>query len=654
MRLGFIITLLLASIPLFAQDYVTKQNADKKAVKYYEKARQFNRAEDWSNALKQLDKALVESPNFIDALLAKAATLFQQGNYADAKVHYEKVMNLDPGYRPRAVYELAVTEERLQHYDNAADYFEQYITLEKRNEQLIKLAKKRLETARFTAVALKNPVPFEPQPLGDEVNSPAPEVLPALTADGEYLIFTRVVNNQEDFYISQKTKDGWGNTRALTGVNTPLNEGAQSISADGKFLVFTACNRKSGLGGCDLYYASVRNDRWTPAENMGKAINSGKWDSTPSISANGRVLYFASDRNGGQGGRDLWVSNLTAEGWSTPQNLGPKINSPGDEQSPFIHADGKTLYFMSNGHAGMGKFDLYFIRKGEDGTWGEPQNLGYPINTTANEGALIVSLDGKTAYFATDKKMGAKEREQVADLKGDSDIYQFELHAEARPQPATYLKAEVFDAETKAPLAAIVEINELPAGSTFMKVRADQEGQFLICIPAGQSYSLNVAAEGYLFHSENFDLTGKNDLHKPFLMRIGLTPIPPAEATAELPVAKPVILKNVFFETASASLKPASRTELDRLRDLLQENPSLRIQINGHTDNVGSDVDNQKLSEARAKAVYDYLIDQGIAAERLQFKGFGESAPIDTNDSEPGRRNNRRTEFVVLNNTPSR
>ena len=610
--------------------------------------------EDWDNAAKQLDKALAESPDFIDAHLAKAATLFQQKNYPGAKASYELALGLAENYRPRALYELAVTEERLQQYEEAAGHFRKYLALEKRNEKLKTLASQRLANAMFAATATKHPVPFDPRPLNNQINSKAPEVLPALTADGEFLIFTRVVNGQEDFFISQKSADGWSNTRPLSGVNTPLNEGAQSISADGKFLVFTACNRKGGLGSCDLYYASVREERWTPAQNIGSPINSGKWDSTPSISANGRVLYFASERSGGQGGRDLWVSYLTSEGWSVPENLGAQINTPGDEQSPFIHADGETLYFMSNGHPGMGKFDLYFVRKQSDGSWGEIQNLGYPINTTANEGALIISLDGTTAYFATDKKMTAGQLDQVPDLKGDSDIYEFALHDAARPQPVTYLKAEVYDAESGEPLSAIAEIDELITGNPFIKIRADQKGQFLICIPAGKSYSLNVAAKDYLFHSENFDLTGKSSLHDPFLMRIGLYPIPRNESADGLPIAAPIILKNVFFATASATLKPESRVELDRLRNLLRENPQMKIQINGHTDSVGSDNDNQKLSEARAKAVYDYLILEGIAAERLRFKGFGESKPIDTNDSESGRRNNRRTEFVVLNNNPPR
>ncbi len=650
MRIGIALTFILFTTFVEAQTtFVTKKTADKKALKYYEKAQEYNRAEDWQNALKQLEKAAGESPDFIDVYLAKAAIYYDQGDFNEAKANFEKAFALNINYRPRAIYQLAITEQKLRDFASAAEHFEQFIQLEKRNQGLIQRARRHLENARFAKQAIANPVPFTPKKLNGNINTADPEVLPALTADGEFLIFTRLVNRQEDLFISKLVDGEWQVAKPLVGINSSQNEGTQSISADGKFLVFTACNRKGGAGSCDLYYSAIQDNQWISAQNMGSPINSRSWESTPSISANSRTLFFASDRPGGQGGRDLWVSYLEPDGWSLPVNLGPNINSSGDEQSPFIHADGQTLYFMSDGLTGMGNFDLYFSKKQEDGTWGKPQNLGYPINTTANEGAMIVSLDGKTAYFATDKKLDETTLSESASLKADADIYQFDLPASARPNPVTYLKAEVFDAVTQEKLSAIAEINELASGNSFIKVRADKSGQFLICIPAGQSYALNVAKAGYLFYSENFDLTTDNSLEEPYVMKIGLTPIPEEAITENIPPSQPIILKNVFFESASAALKPTSRIELNRLRDLLIENPSLTIQINGHTDNVGSENDNQLLSEARAKAVMTFLIDEGINAARLQAKGYGESQPIDTNDTPDGRQNNRRTEFVVLN-----
>ena len=274
-------------------------------------------------------------------------------------------------------------------------------------------------------------------------------------------------------------------------------------------------------------------------------------------------------------------------------------------------------------------------------------NLGYPINTKANEGALIVSLDGKTAFFATDKKLSAAELENTAPLKGDADIYQFELYEEARPNLVTYVKAKVYDAKTKQPLVAIAEISELGNEEEFMKVRTDEDGTFLLCLTAGKNYALNVNKQQYLFYSDNFALANVNNLEKPYLLDIPLIPIEATLSTEE-EESQPIVLKNVFFETASAQLKSESEIELNKLKALLDQNPEMHVQINGHTDNVGQDEDNLKLSEARAKAVYTYLTNAGISASRLQFKGFGETRPIATNDTAEGRQQNRRTEFVPI------
>ncbi len=262
------------------------------------------------------------------------------------------------------------------------------------------------------------------------------------------------------------------------------------------------------------------------------------------------------------------------------------------------------------------------------------QNLGYPINTKGEEGMLVVSLDGATAYFATNRPGG----------KGGIDIYQFELPQNLRPQPVTYARARVKDASTGYPLVAKVEFTDLKTGQSYVSAFTKEDGSFLVCLPAGKDYALNVNKEKYLFYSENFNLTETATFDKPFLLNIDLQPVAIDPATAG---AKPVVLRNVFFETGSADLRAESTAELDRLVALLTDAPALKIQINGHTDNVGDDTSNQRLSEARAKAVYDYLIAKGIDADRLKYKGFGETQPMETNDTAEGRGRNRRTEFVV-------
>ena len=474
--------------------------------------------------------------------------------------------------------------------------------------------------------------------------------MPSLTADGEKLVFVRVVGRQEDFYLSQKKNGRWEEAIPLENINHPqLSEGAQSIAANGKSIVFTACERKEGMGRCDLYIAEMKNGQWQPARNLGSPINTKGWESQPSLSADGNTLYFVSDRQGGQGLIDLWVSRKdTAGHWGEPQNLGPTINTAEREQAPFIHPDGQTLYFMSDGHPGLGGFDIYFSRLQPDGSWGTPQNLGYPINTEANEGAFIVSLDGATAYFSTDRAgvLDSLMPEDRKLLRRASDIYSFELYPEARPQPVTYVKAIVREAGTRRPLIAEVDFIKLKSGQSHVQAQTDEEGEFLVVLPMGEDYALNVSKPGYLFHSENFALAEASSLTEPFLLEIELSPI--SEPTAGEPAAKPVILKNVFFETASAALRPESTAELTRLKDLLEDNPGLAIRINGHTDNVGSEEDNQLLSENRAKAVYDFLVEKGIPEERLQYKGYGESKPIATNYTAEGRQQNRRTEFEVV------
>ncbi|MEO0776313.1 MAG: OmpA family protein, partial [Bacteroidota bacterium] len=497
-------------------------------------------------------------------------------------------------------------------------------------------------------------VPFVPESIGDHINTPADEYLPSLTADGETLVFTRKDGGQEDFFISRRVENGWRKGRPMEDINTNLSEGAQSLSADGKVLVFTACNRRDGEGSCDLYFSEVKNGRWTKPANMGPPINTAAWESQPSISADGRTLYFSWAPNFNSNNRDIRVSHRRSDGaWTQPRSLGEEINTPYSEQSPFIHPDGQTLYFMSNGHPGFGSHDLFVSRLQPDGQWGTPRNLGFPINTAAAEGAMIISLDGETAYFSTDRANPAAEglsAFEKPDSKGNSDIYTFELYPEARPLPLTYVRAKVYDADTKKPLRAQVEFEELTAAEIHASSVTDRDGEFLVCLQLGKNYALNVSKEGYLFHSENFALVHR-DTGKPYVLEIGLQKIPESLAQNQakpVPAPKPIVLKNVFFDTGSADLREESFAELRRLKKLLVDNPTMRIQVSGHTDNIGSEEANFQLSTDRARSVYEFLVREGINEVRLSYKGFGESQSIDTNESAEGRQRNRRTEFMII------
>ncbi|GAB4249217.1 MAG: hypothetical protein Kow0027_12000 [Saprospiraceae bacterium] len=623
----------------FAQQaYYTARNAPPRLKKSLDKARFLAASGELSAAANELGKALEKEPRFMDGLIELGNVYNQMGDYASAELQYEKAIAIDSTYLSSLYYSLGIVEFDQDKFSEAKAHFEKFLTLEREGTNRYQNARRYLANSEFAARAVANPVPFEPKNIGSAINTAEDEYLPSLTADGEVLIFTAVRNGQEDFYRSKRADSTWMPAEPISAVNTEYNEGAQTITADGKLLIFTICNKPGGLGRCDLYFTEFKNGNWTPVRNLGRPVNSAAYESLPSLSAEGDALYFTSNRKGGFGGLDLWVSYRKPDGhWGEPVNLGSTINTPFDEQAPFIHPDGQTLYFMSKGHRGMGAYDLFLSRKDEKGNWSSPENLGYPINSRGNEGALTVSLDGKTAFYASDMPGGF----------GKNDIYYFELYEGARPQPVTYVKARVFDEATKKPLAALMEIFDLGSGQLVARKITGEDGEFLSTLPSGKDYALHVSKEGYLFYSDNFSLSGWTDFDSTFHIQVPLVKIPAgARDTGE--VSSPVVLRNVFFESGSADLLPKSRVELDKLYDLLVQNPALKIQINGHTDNVGSEQDNLELSLNRAKAVYDYLVEKGIDPGRLRYKGFGETKPVSSNDTEEGRSQNRRTEFQII------
>ncbi len=669
MRFMVIKILLVSTILLFTgsviaqPNYTTRKTVTGKTKKFYDKGMDYVIQNNNEKAIDEFEKALKIDPTFIDAQIQWAAMNYELKSYENAEIGFQKVLEIDPNYNPKVYYTLAITKKQLGKYDEAASYFQQYLESGSKNETLIIKADYQAKSCRLIDEALNNPVPFEPINLGLNINTDKYEYLPSLTADGQTLVYTTVIwedkelgiAQHEDFYYSQKINGEWRKGEPIFALNTHENEGAHNVSADGKMIVFTDCGGRSGYGKCDIFYSEKKNGQWTPAKNIGATINSSSWESQPSLSADGREIYFASNRPGGFGESDIWVSRRKVNGsWGEPVNLGNKINSSGVERSPFIHPDGQTMFYSSTGLPGMGSDDLFVVRKQGDGSWGEPKNLGFPINTKESEVSLIVSLDGKTAFISSDRDFNSPGDKAVFGefTRGSqTDIYKFELYPEARPQPVTYVKANVYDIVSLEKLIAEVEFVDLSTGNIHVSSKTDSDGEFLVCLPMGKNYSLNVSKEKYLFHSENFSLAEKTSLSEPYILNIGLQPIPDPTATADngLPKSKPIILKNVFFETAKADLRQESITELNRLKKLLKENATLRIQLNGHTDNVGSDEDNLQLSDARAKAVHDYLISGGIDENRLEYKGFGETMPIDTNDTPEGRQNNRRTEFEVIN-----
>ena len=641
------ICLIMSSCNVKAQSVVTKKDGDTKAIRLYKRGVQYMNAREPSKGLADFEKAVKLEPNFIDAHIEIGAYYYSRKDYTKAEISFKKAIALDPNYSSKLYYTIALSIMEQGRYSEAVKSFEEFLAKDSKYEKLNAKAEKHIASSKFKAANNNKNVPFDPKPLGAGVNTTMHEYLPSITADEESLIITRNDGRQEDFYVSEKIDGVWTEAFPLTSINNPqTNEGAQSISQDGKLLFYTVCEGRNDYGSCDIYFAEVVNGRWTKAKNMGPSINGPDWDTQPSISADKKNLYYTSKRKGGEGGSDIWMSTRAASGsWGKPVNLGAAINTPGNEASPFIHPDNQTLYFMSNGHPGFGKDDIFYSRRNEDGNWSEPINIGYPINTAEQEGSFIVSANGKTAYFATDRLNKNNSNR--------NDIYSFELYEEARPQPVTYVKAKIIDAKTKKPLSANLDITDLNGQKSYYQEVVDEQGIFLVPLPVGKQYALNVNKKGYIFHSENFALENTNTSIDPFLMIIPLSKIPPRPEPSvivkEEIIPFPVVLKNVFFETASADLKPISKIELDMLYNLLNDQSDLRIQLNGHTDDVGKDEDNMALSDARAKAVFDYLVSKGISSDRMRFKGFGETKPVASNDTEEGKRQNRRTEFQLIN-----
>ena len=646
------ISLLFLSCNVKAQNIVTRKSGDSKAHRLYERARTYERQRLPDKAIEDYKKVIKLEPNFIDAHIAIGAFYYERKIWSKAEASFAKALELDKTYTPQLYYTLGLSQLEQKKFSDANKSFQTFLEVgtDEKYASLRKKANMHIETVRFKAENNNRSVSFDPKPLGPGINTQFLEYLPSLTADEETMVITRNDGYQEDFYVSEKVDGEWTQAFPLKSINRPnTNEGAQTISQDGKLLFYTVCDGRNDFGSCDLYFAEVVNGRWTKAKNMGAQINGAGWDTQPTISADKKNLYYTSKRKGSVGGSDIWMSTRSEDGeWGKPINLGEVINTAGDEASPFIHPDNNTLYFMSDGHTGFGGDDLFYSRRQADGSWGRPKNMGYPINTDSNEGSLVVSANGQTAYFATDRFNKGKNKNRY-------DIYSFELYEEARPEPVTYVRAKVIDAETKQPLSANLDITDLGGQKSYYKEKIDDQGIFLIPLPVGKQYALNIEKKGYLIHSENFALENIKTVVDPFLMIIELQKIPPVVATTTSspvptsePITKPIVLKNVFFETASAELKPISITELDKLYNFLSSDSKLRIQLNGHTDNVGSDSDNLTLSDARAKAVKDYLIDKGISSDRLRAKGFGESVPVASNDTEEGRMQNRRTEFQLF------
>jgi outer membrane protein OmpA-like peptidoglycan-associated protein/YHS domain-containing protein len=479
--------------------------------------------------------------------------------------------------------------------------------------------------------------------LDDAVNSEFDDFAPVITADGSQMFFTsrrpftekekkKNSESKERIYVASYDSDTkkWSKAEPLSeNINLPqINVSNIAISNDGqRLLVYQGFNPNQG----DIFESILKGKKWTDPVSIGKEINTEFHESSASISPDGKTIYFVSERKGGIGGRDIWKCKLGPDNkWGNPENLGKSINTIQDEEAVFIHPDGKTLFFSSKGHKSMGGYDIY--KSTFDGTkWSKPQNLGEPINTIGDDVFFVLDASGKTGYYSSSRDSEKKNIYQInfIPLKKEADL-----------QPlVTILKGTIKDAQTKQPVEAKIEIIDNDKNEVIATFSSNSEsGRYLVSLPSGKNYGISVSAVGYLFHSENFTLSDTAS-YKEVRKNIFLN---------KADVGTKVVLRNIFFDFGKSTLRSESVAELNQLKKVLEENPTIKIEISGHTDNVSSDEYNLKLSENRAKAVVEHLLQNGVAKERLSYKGYGKSQPVASNDTEEGRQENRRVEFKIL------
>lgn len=638
-----ILLLLIFLLPMLlsAQSPKNLSTKNKRAVARYNEALAAYNRYNLDEAERLLKESIKIEHNFIEAYLVLTQVYSEKGEPEKAISSAEKAVSINNNFFPKTYFNLGVLNFSIGNYQKALEYFEKYLTYHETSGSMVELARNNIERCRFAIHAVANPVPFNPANIGDSINTTLDEYWPSLSVDERTIVYTvrlpkepevgiKGTKWQEDFYTSTRNEDGTWSKGIPVGspLSTVFNEGAQSLSSDGKTMYYTICQ-----GDCDLYFSTINSDgSWGHPLKLPPAINSEKSsEKQPSISPDGQMLYFVSNRPGGLGGFDIWVSVKNPnEVWGNAVNLGQPVNSPGNEQSPFIHFDNKTLYFSSNDHIGMGGQDIFVSHLTDSGKWSEPLNLGYPINTCKNEEGLVVNAIGKTAYYSSN---------YIPD-KG-MDIYTFELYPEIQPIPSSYVTGTIRDYTTLKPVEAHISLIDLQSKRETMNSYSSVTGGFMVCLPSDNSYALFAQAPGYLFYSENFNLKGLYSFDKPYHLDVLLKPVRQGEVT---------IMRNVFFETDSYELLPESTVELDRVVETLSQNPTIKVEIGGHTDNQGAPDYNQKLSERRAKSVVDYLLSKSVSPERVSWKGYGESQPVAPTSSPEGRAMNRRTELKILEN----
>ncbi len=587
---------------------------------------------------------------------------------------FQKAYALNPRIEDDLSFWLGWTYHLNSKWEDAIKHYEEYHTFLKQkaksNAAPIEDVKKKIRECENGKIFSAKPERVFVDNLGPNINTQYPEYGPSISTDEATIIFTARRPNStggkrdptdngfhEDVYVSQKEKGKWQPSKQLSkNVNTDKHDAAAGLSPDGnKLYVYRHVERDGG----DLYESVLFGMDWEPPVHMNKNINTKYHESSVSLSYDGKRLYFVSDKDGGYGDRDIYFSEMDVNGeWGPSKNIGPEINTKYAEEAVFVHPDGVTMYFSSKGHNSMGGYDI-FRTKLINGKWQAPENMGYPINGPDDDVFFVVSGSGNRAYFASSKSGGYGEKDLyritflgpekkpilntqdqlLSVVANPVNSFKAEANIELKTSKLTLLKGVVSDAESGKALGSNIDLINNEKDQVLATFKSNSStGKYLVTLPSGGNYGIAVRQEGYMFHSENFNIPDTLSFQE-FVLDVKLK---------KIEVGNSVVLKNIFFDFDQSSIKPESVNELNRLVKLLKDNPKVKVEISSHTDDVGTEEYNQKLSESRCKSVIDYVISKGIVANRLLAKGYGETKPIANNDTEEGRQNNRRTEFKIM------
>jgi len=585
--------------------------------------------------------------------------------------YFETAYSLDQAVDEEVCYYLGWTYHLNSKWDEAIKYYQMYLQQSpKKNAVETEDVNKKINECKNGKLFSATPERVFVDNLGPNVNTAFPEYGPAITVDEETIMFTARRDNTtggkkdegdnkfyEDVFVSTKLNGKWQPSKLLSkNVNTEGHDAVAGLSLDGSKLYIY---RDLAKDGGDLYETVLFGADWEPPVHMNKNINTKHHENTASLSYDSRQLYFITNKDAGFGGGDIYISEIDVKGeWGPAKNIGPDLNTKYDEDGVFLHPDGQTMFFSSKGHNSMGGYDI-FKSTLVNGKWSAPQNLGYPINGPDNDVFFVVAGSGNRAYFASVKQDGY----------GDQDIYKItflgpekapllntqdqlmamaanpvsnlkvENAVEVASAKLTILKGVVTDAKTTQPLESSIDLIDNDKNVVLATFKSNSStGKYLVTLPSGKNYGIAVKRDGYLFHSENFNIPD-NAAFQEFNKDVALK---------KIEIGSTIVLRNIFFDFDKATIRPESANELERLIKLLNDNPTIKIELGSHTDSKGSDDYNWKLSDSRSKSVVDYLIGKGISTARLVAKGYGETKPIDTNETDDGRQNNRRTEFKIL------